>query len=43
VTLNPREHREAQWLPAAVAALRASSYTNQAAIERLVLKKLARS
>jgi dATP pyrophosphohydrolase len=43
VTLNTREHREAQWLPAAVAALRASSYTNQAAIERLVLKKLARS
>ncbi len=38
VTLNPTEHREAQWLPARVAALRASSWTNQIAIERLVLR-----
>lgn len=38
VTVNLREHREAQWLPARVAALRASSYTNQIAIERLVLR-----
>jgi dATP pyrophosphohydrolase len=37
VTLNPAEHREAQWLPARVAALRAASYSNQIAIERLVL------
>jgi dATP pyrophosphohydrolase len=39
VQLNPREHRQAQWLPAPMAALRASSYTNQAAIERLVLNR----
>jgi dihydroneopterin triphosphate diphosphatase len=39
VQVNPAEHRQAQWLPAPVAALRASSYTNQAAIERLLLKK----
>jgi dihydroneopterin triphosphate diphosphatase len=38
VRLNPGEHRQAQWLPAPVAALRASSYTNQAAIERLLLR-----
>jgi dATP pyrophosphohydrolase len=39
VRLNPREHREARWLPARFAARRASSYTNQIAIERLVLRK----
>lgn len=39
VTLNPAEHREARWLPARVAALRATSYTNQIAIERLVFAK----
>lgn len=39
VQINPAEHRQAQWLPAPVAALRASSYTNQAAIERLLLKR----
>ena len=39
VHLNPDEHRQAQWLPARLAALRASSYTNQIAIERLVLRK----
>ena len=39
VRINPREHRRAQWLPARTAALRASSYTNQAAIERLLLKR----
>ena len=38
VNLNPAEHRQAQWLPARFAALRASSYTNQIAIERLVLR-----
>jgi dATP pyrophosphohydrolase len=38
VNLNPAEHRQAQWLPARLAALRASSYTNQIAIERLVLR-----
>ena len=37
VQLNPAEHRQAQWLPANLAALRASSYTNQQAIERLLL------
>lgn len=36
VTLNPPEHREAQWLPAAQAALRASSWTNRIAIQRLL-------
>jgi dATP pyrophosphohydrolase len=39
VNLNPAEHRQAQWLPARLAALRASSYTDQIAIERLVLRK----
>jgi dATP pyrophosphohydrolase len=39
ISLNPDEHRRAEWLPAKVAALQASSYTNQAAIERLVLGK----
>ena len=39
VNLNPAEHCQAQWLPAKVAALRASSYTNQIAIERLVLRR----
>ena len=39
VTLNPREHGQCSWLPARVAALQASSYTNQAAIERLVLRR----
>ena len=37
--LNPAEHCQAQWLPARLAALRASSYTNQIAIERLVLRR----
>jgi len=39
VTLNPAEHRAFQWLPARVAALRAASYTNQIAIERLAFAK----
>ncbi len=39
VSLNPAEHCQAQWLPARLAALRASSYTNQIAIERLVLRR----
>jgi len=39
VTLNPAEHRRAEWLPARLAALRASSYTNQAAIERYLLSR----
>jgi dATP pyrophosphohydrolase len=38
-SLNPAEHCRAQWLPARLAALRASSYTNQIAIERLVLRR----
>ncbi len=38
-SLNPAEHCQAQWLPARLAALRASSYTNQIAIERLVLRR----
>jgi dATP pyrophosphohydrolase len=37
VEINRREHIQAQWLPARLAALRASSYTNQAAIERFLL------
>ena len=39
VTLNPEEHSQYSWLPAKVAALQASSYTNQAAIERLVVRR----
>lgn len=39
VTLNPAEHRAAQWLPARIAALRAASYTNQTAIERLAFAR----
>jgi dATP pyrophosphohydrolase len=39
VTLNPEEHSQYSWLPAKVAALQASSYTNQAAIERLMLRR----
>jgi dATP pyrophosphohydrolase len=39
VTLNPQEHSRSSWLPAPVAALQASSYTNQMAIERLVLRR----
>lgn len=39
VQIDPAEHRQAQWLPAPLAALRATSYTNQAAIERLVFKR----
>jgi dATP pyrophosphohydrolase len=39
VRLNPGEHRDFCWLPAGVAAQRASSYTNQMAIERLVVDR----
>lgn len=36
VTLDPHEHREFVWLPAAEAASLVSSHTNRAAIERWV-------
>jgi len=39
VSVSPAEHRRAEWLPARLAALRASSYTNQAAIERYLLNR----
>lgn len=35
IRINPAEHLEYVWLPAAEAALRATSWTNRAAIERL--------
>ena len=38
ITINPAEHCQSIWLPARVAALQANSYTNQAAIDRLLLK-----
>jgi dATP pyrophosphohydrolase len=37
ITLNPDEHRQLRWFPARHAALKASSYTNQQAIERFVV------
>ncbi len=37
VTLSPDEHQEFRWLPATEAAQRASSWSDRAAIERLVL------
>lgn len=39
VEINPAEHTQSCWLPAPVAALQASSYTNQIAIERLLLRR----
>ncbi|HFD79071.1 MAG TPA: dihydroneopterin triphosphate diphosphatase [Gammaproteobacteria bacterium] len=39
VQLNDTEHRRFRWLPALQAALEASSHTNQAAIERYVLRR----
>ena len=39
VTLNPEEHSQAIWLPARHAALKASSYTNQQAIEHHVFRR----
>jgi len=36
IALNPDEHSRFCWLPARHAALRASSYTNQQAIEKFV-------
>lgn len=36
ITLNPEEHRQLRWFPARHAALKASSYTNQQAIEKFV-------
>ncbi len=40
VTLNPEEHTQALWVPARQAALKASSYTNQQAIEHHVFRRL---
>lgn len=37
ITLNPDEHSQLCWLPARHAALKASSYTNQQAIEKYVM------
>ena len=37
VQINPDEHVSAEWVPAKLAALQASSHTNQTAIERFVL------
>ncbi len=34
IRLNPAEHRQARWLPAALAMQRASSWTNRKAISR---------
>ncbi len=34
ISLNPDEHRQLRWFPARHAALKASSYTNQQAIEK---------
>lgn len=38
IRLNPEEHRQARWLPAAQALQRASSWTNRKAIQRYLLR-----
>ncbi len=37
IALNPDEHRQLHWFPARHAALKASSFTNQRAIEQFVV------
>ncbi len=39
ITLNPDEHHQLCWLPARHAALKASSYTNQQAIEKYLFRR----
>ena len=39
VRLNPHEHVESRWLPAAQAAAEASSWTDRAAIEQLLIQR----
>lgn len=39
VRLNPHEHVESRWLPSAQAAVQASSWTDRAAIEQLLIQR----
>ena len=41
IRLNPAEHRQCRWLPAAQAARRATSWTNRRLIREWMLRRLA--